>query len=163
MIVNLRTAGAVINIHVVRGVWAGIVRPNFEKFGQFSDFEVTRSWVCSLYHCMNFSWRGATTSRQIITWSLWEAINTQYLQDIASAVRTYIIPDELILNADQTPSKYVNATMWMWQTTNATLAEQGTAHISVRGRVNKRAITVTVIQCLSGKMLAFQIIYIGKT
>ena len=34
MIVNLRTAGAVINIHVICGVLAGIVRPNLEKFGQ---------------------------------------------------------------------------------------------------------------------------------
>ena len=41
MIVNLRTAGAVINTHVVSGVLAGIVKSNLEKFGQFSDFEVT--------------------------------------------------------------------------------------------------------------------------
>ena len=43
MIVNLRTAGAVINIHAVRSVLAGIVRLNLKKCGQFSDFEVTRS------------------------------------------------------------------------------------------------------------------------
>ena len=66
MIVNLRTAGAVKNIHVVRGVLAGIVRSNLEKLGQFSDFEVTRSLVCSLYHRMNFSRIAATTSRPII-------------------------------------------------------------------------------------------------
>ena len=33
MTVNLRTAGAVINTHVVCGVSAGIVRSNLEKFG----------------------------------------------------------------------------------------------------------------------------------
>ena len=54
MIVNLRTAGAIINIHVVRGVLAGILRSNLDKFGQFSDFEVIRSWVRSVYHRMNF-------------------------------------------------------------------------------------------------------------
>ena len=95
-------------------------------------------------------------SRSIITRSSWEEINTQYLHDIASVVRTYNIPDEMILNADQTPSKYV-------PTTNVTMAEQGTAHIPVRGGGDKRAITVTVIQKLSGKMLPFQIIYTGKT
>ena len=105
---------------------------------------------------MNFSRRAAATSRPSIIQSLWEEINTQYLHDIASAVRTYNIPDELILNADQTPSKYVPST-------NVTLAEQGTAHLPVRGRNGKRAITVTVIQSLSGKMLPFQIIYTGKT
>ena len=86
MIEILRTAGTVINIHVVRGVLAGIVRSNLENFGQFSDFEVTKSWVCSLYHRMNFSRGAATTSRSVITRSLWEEINTQYLHDIVSVV-----------------------------------------------------------------------------
>ena len=67
MIINLRTAGAVINIHVVRGVLAGNVRSNLEIFGQFPDFEMTGSWVHSLYHCINFYRRAATTSRPIIT------------------------------------------------------------------------------------------------
>ena len=44
MIINLRTAGAEITIHVLRGVLAGIIRSNLERFGQFSDFEVTRSF-----------------------------------------------------------------------------------------------------------------------
>ena len=92
MIANLRTAGAIINIHVVRGVLAGIVRSNLDKFGQFSDFEVIRSCVRSVYHRMNFSRRAATTSRPIIIRSLWKVIHTQYLHDTASAVRTYNIP-----------------------------------------------------------------------
>ena len=82
MIVNLRTAEAVINIHVVHAVLAGILRSNLAKFGQFLDFEVTRSSIRSLYHRMNFSQRAATTSRPIFTLSLWEEINTQYLHDI---------------------------------------------------------------------------------
>ena len=57
------------------------------------------------------------------------------------------------MNADQTPSKSV-------PTINVTLAEQGTAHIPVRGGHDECAIlAVTVIQSLSGKMLHFQIIY----
>ena len=78
------------------------------------------------------------------------------MHNIASAVRSYNIPVELILNADQTPSKCV-------PTTNVTMAEQGVAHMPVRGGDDKRAIAVTVIQSLSGKMLLFQIIYTGKT
>ena len=156
MTVNFRASGANINIHVVRGVLAGIVRSNLEKFGTFSDFEVTRSWIRSLYHRRDFSRRAATTSRPITTQSLWEEIYTQYLHNIASAVRTYSIPDVLILKTDQTPSKYVT-------TTNVAMAEQETAHIPVRGGADERATTVTVIQSLSGKMLPFQIIYTGKT
>ena len=39
MIVTLRTAGVVINIHVECGVLAGIARSNLEKFRQFSDLK----------------------------------------------------------------------------------------------------------------------------
>ena len=48
-------------------------------------------------------------------------------------------------------------------TNNVTMAEQGTAHIPVRGRDDKRTITVIVIQIFSGKMLPFQNTYTGKT
>ena len=75
---------------------------------------------------MNCSRKAASTSRPMIIWSLWEKANTQYLHDIASAVWTFSILDVLILNADQTPSKYVPIT-------NVTMPEQGTAHMPVRG------------------------------
>ena len=78
------------------------------------------------------------------------------MHDTASAVRTYNISDELILNAEQKLSKHVS-------TTNLTMAEQGTAHIPVRGGYGKCALTVTVTQNLSCKMLPFQIIFTGKT
>ena len=85
----------------------------------------SRSWVRSVYQRMKFSQRTATTSRPTVTRSLWEEIKTQYLHDLATAVRTYKIPDELVLNADQAPSKYVSAS-------NVTMAEQGGKHISMQ-------------------------------
>ena len=48
-------------------------------------------------------------------------------------------------------------------TTNMTMAEQGTAHIPVGRGDDTRAITVTVIPSLKGKILPSQIIYTGKT
>ena len=72
MLITLRTAGAGINIHVVTGVQNGLVRANPEMFGKYVDFQVTRSWVRSLYRRTKFSRRAVTTSRPIITRSLWE-------------------------------------------------------------------------------------------
>ena len=43
------------------------------------------------------------------------------------------------------------------------MTEQGTAYIPVGGGDDKSAMTVVVIQSLSGKMLPFQIIFTGKT
>ena len=56
---------------------------------------------------MNMSQRMVTTSRPIVTSSLWEEVRTQFHNDIASPMLKYNIPDELILNNDQTPSKSV--------------------------------------------------------
>ena len=43
MLVNLRTAGAGINIHVVSGVLNGLICTNPDRFGKYMDFKVMRS------------------------------------------------------------------------------------------------------------------------
>lgn len=156
MIVNLRAAGAEINIHVVKGVLAGLIRSNTVKYGQFLEFPVTRSWVRSLYQRMKFSRRMTTTSRPMITRSVYEEIKEQFLHEISTKVREHNIPDELIFNADQTPSKYV-------ATGKVTMAGTNSKHVAIKGGNDKRQITLTVIESLSGEMLPFQIIYKGKT
>lgn len=156
MLVNLRNGGVSINSSVVKGVLAGLVRSDMLKFGQFSDFPVNRSWVRSLYQRMQFSRRCSTTSRPIITRSVWEETRDQFLHEIASKVSEHDIPDELIFNSDQTPSKYV-------ATSKITMAQKNTKHVAIKGGSDKRGITLTVAQSLKGEILPFQIIYTGKT
>ena len=73
-----------------------------------------------------------------------------------SAIVEDEIPDELILNVDQTPSKFV-------PTDNVTMAEKSSKHVSRKGGNDKRGITVTLTETLSGQILPFQLIYTGKT
>ena len=56
---------------------------------------------------MKFSRRAATTSRPVITLSLWIEATSQFLHDISDKVTLYNFPDEFIISADQTPLKYV--------------------------------------------------------
>lgn len=156
MLTSLRLAGAGINIHVVRGVLNGLVRANPIKYGKYVEFTVTRSWTRSLYQRMKFSRRAVTTSRPIITRSLWTEVRLQYLFEIIDKALKYHIPDELIINVDQTPSKFV-------ATDNVTMAAKGEKHISRAGATDKRAITVTLSETLDGHILPFQLIYTGKT
>ena len=44
-LVNLQTASAGINIHVVSGVLNGLIGANPERFGKYIYFKVTRSWL----------------------------------------------------------------------------------------------------------------------
>ena len=156
MLTSLRLAGAGINIHVVRGVLNGLVRANPIEYGRYAEFNVSRSWTRSLYQRMNFSRRAVTTSRLIITRSLWTEVRSQYLFETIDKALTYDIPDELIINVDQTPSKFV-------ATDNVTMAAKGEKHISRAGASDKRAITVTLAETSDGEILPFQLIYTGKT
>ena len=89
---------------------------------------------------MNFSRRTATTSRPIITRSIWE---DRFLHAIVSACIESNIPDELIINVDQTPSKYV-------ATDKITMAEKNSEHVSIKGSSDKRQITATFAETLAG-------------
>ena len=66
---------------------------------------------------MNFVGKTVTTSRPVVTEALWIEIWTLFLRNICTLVQTYNIPNELIINVDQTPSKYM-------PTSNVTMAEK---------------------------------------
>ena len=56
---------------------------------------------------MNFSRRMIMTSRPTVTCSLWNEACFLFLLEILPAVSDHAIPNELIINVDQTPSKFV--------------------------------------------------------
>jgi len=65
----------------------------------------------------------------IISKATWLEVHATFLHDIASAIVKDEIPDEPILNVDQTPSKFV-------PTDNVTMAEKSSKHIQKRkGRI----------------------------
>ena len=140
--------------HVIHGVLMGLIKSDLSKYGSCLDFNVTRGWINYLYKRMNMVRRMVTTSRPRITRSIWEETRFIFLEEIAQAVSC---PDELIINVDQTPSKFV-------PTDNVTMAVRGTKHIPRTDGNDKRGITtVTLSETLNGVMLPFQLIYKGKT
>ena len=118
MLTSLRLAGAGINIHFGRGVLNGLVRANPIEYRRYAEFNVSRPWTRSLYQRMKFSRRAVTTSRPIITRSLWTGVRSQCLFETIDKALTYDITDELIINVDQTQSKFV-------ATDNASMAAKG--------------------------------------
>ena len=69
MLVNLRTTVAGIKIRVLSGVLNCLIRTNPENLDMY--FKVRRPWVQSVYQIKKFSLRAVTTSRPVITRSLW--------------------------------------------------------------------------------------------
>ena len=154
-IICLREAGANINRHVIHGVLMGLIKSDLSTYGSCLDFNVTRGWISYLYKRMNMTRRMVTTSRPKITRTIWEDTHFIFLKEIAHAVSWHDIPDELIINVDQTLSKFVP--------TDVTMVVRGTKHIPRTGGNDKRGITVTLSETLNGVMLPFQLIYKGKT
>ena len=75
---------------------------------------------------MKFSHREVTTSRSINTKSLWVEVRPKFFHEITQKVLQCNIPNELTINADQTPFKCV-------ATENITVAAQAEKHVSRRG------------------------------
>ena len=84
------------------------------------------------------------------------SVETTYLHSIVSIMENNKMPKSVVINLDQTPSKYVPGC-------NKTLAPKGIKSVSVAGSTDKRTITATFTITMNGKFLPMQIIYGGKT
>ena len=78
------------------------------------------------------------------------------MHKIVQKVEKHNIPHSSIINADQTPQKYVPVG-------RSTLAEKNVKDVPISGSADKRSITVTFAETLDGSFLPFQLIYKGKT
>ena len=75
---------------------------------------------------------------------------------IVERIEANQIPDSLVLNFDQTPSKYVLVS-------TATLAKRNSKQVSIKGLDDKRSSTANFTITQDGKFLGMHVIYGGKT
>ena len=78
-----------------------------------------------------------------------------YLHNTVTLVEEHNIPQNLILNLDQTPLKYVPVA-------HNTMAKKGVKSVAIAGSADKRRITGTFVITLNGHFLPLQLIYGGK-
>lgn len=114
------------------------------------------SWAQSLLRRMKFVRRLGTTGKVPISEDLQKELELTYLYGIVSKIEKNNIPHSLVLNLDQTPSKYV-------PTSNKTMAPKGSKTVPIKDSTDKRSITATFTITLEGQFLPIQIIYAGKT
>ena len=114
------------------------------------------SWSKSLFKRMGFKRRLATTGKVSISPELHQEIQEAYLYSLVKKIEENDIPASLVLNLDQTPSKFVPGF-------NKALAKKGSKTVSIAGSADKRMITATFVITLSGDFLPIELIYGGKT
>ena len=59
----LRLKGGVVNIYVVRAAALALIQSNPAQMQYFANFDMSRSWVQSVYRRMGYSKRLGTTGR----------------------------------------------------------------------------------------------------
>ena len=79
-------------------------------------------------------------------------IELDFRHKIVQKIEKHTILHSLIINADQTPSKYVPVG-------RSTLAEKNVKDVTISGSADKRSITATFASALDGSFLPFQLIY----
>ena len=110
----------------------------------------------SVLQRMNYTRRKGTTSKVALPDGIRKENELLLHHQIVEKVERYDIPDSLILNFDQTPSKYVPVA-------STTLAKRNSKQVCIKGSDDKRSITATFTITMDGKFLGLQLIYGGKT
>ena len=113
-------------------------------------------WAKSLCQRMGFTRRMKTTGKVEIPEGAKQEVELLYLHNIVTLVEEHNIPQNLILNLDQTSLKYVPAS-------HNTMAKKGVKSVAIAGSADKRSITGTFVITLNGDFLPLQLIYGGKT
>ena len=118
--------------------------------------EVTETWAQSLLKHMGFVRRAKTPAKVEVPDGARKEIEYQFLHQVVSLIERHNIPDELVINFDQTPTKLVPVG-------RMTMAKRNSTDLVLAGAADKRSITATFAVTLSGKFLPMQLIYGGKS
>ena len=113
-------------------------------------------WAQSLFRRIGFRRRQATTSKLEIPEGALKGIKMLFHHDVVTKVAKFNIPDSLIINLEQTPTKYVPVG-------RTTLAKKNSQTVTIKGSTDKRTITTTFAMSIRGDFLPMQLIYGGKT
>lgn len=151
----VRARGGVVSFTIAESVVIALIKRHPEY--NLGHIKVTgSSFAQSILRRMKFVRRFGTTGKVQISEDLRQELSKSYLYGIVSKIEKHKIPHSMVLNLDQTPSKYV-------PTSNKTMAKQGSKTVPIKGSTDKRSITATFTITLEGHFLPIQLIYAGKT
>ena len=85
-----------------------------------------------------------------------QEIKAAYNKRVQDAMTKHQIPENLVMNLDQTGCHLVPGGQW-------TMDEQGVNQVTICGMDDKRQITVLLTVTMAGQLLAPQVIYTGTT
>ena len=152
-ILAARNRGNVISRNIAVSA-AKVIMERYPRYIGSVDIESSH-WAQS-FRRMGFRRRQATTSKLEIPEGALKEIKMLFHHDIVTKVAKFNIPDSLIINLDQRPTKYLPVG-------HTTLAKKNSKTVTIKGSTDKRTITATFAISIRGDFLRMQLIYGGKT
>ena len=153
----IREGGGVINTAIVIAVATGMLQKRDPASLASNGGHITlkKSWAKYFLHTMNYVKQKSTTKAGIAVRNF-DKIKDQFLLDIKGVKMMEDIPDELVVNWDQTGIKYVPVSQW-------TMERKGAKRVEVHGVDDKRQITAVFGGSLTGDFLPVLLVYEGTT
>lgn len=156
-ITKLRQNGGVVNRTIVLSAGTGMVEHHdkrlLRKYG--GTIELKKDWAQSFMTRAGLVKRKATKAARKVPDDFADQ-KVNFLESIRKARTDDSIPDDLVVNWDQTGVRLVPSSDW-------TMADCGSKQVEVRGLGDKREITVLLAITMSGVLLPPQVLYTGKT
>ena len=145
--------GGVINTAIVIAAATGMLQKRDPASLASNGGHITlkKSWAKYFLQTMNYVKRKSTTKAGIAVRNF-DKIKDQFLLDIKGVKMMEDIPDELVVNWDQTGIKYVPVSQW-------TMEQKGAKRVEVHGVDDKRQITAVFGGSLTGDFLPVLLVY----
>ena len=136
-----------------QGIVSTVDRKSLAKHG--GHITITNDWGRSLLRRMNFVKSKGTKDVKRLPDDFQE-IKAAYNKRVQDAMTKHQIPENLVMNLDQTGCNLVPGGQW-------TMDEQGVNQVTICGMDGKRQITVLLTVTMAAQLLAPQVIYTGTT
>lgn len=153
----MRECGGIVNRSILLATATGIVshhdRSLLAEHG--GPIELGRGWANSMMARMGFVKRKGTKAAKHLPDNFQE-LKDDFLERITSKVSEHKIPPEMIVNIDQTGISIVPVSDW-------TMELEGSRQVPITGLDDKRQITAVMGVASTGRLIAPQLIYQGKS
>ena len=152
-----RVAGGVVNTAIVMAAAVGIASSSdvMKLKSHGGHIDITKSWAKSLLSRMGYTKRKCSNAGKIASANFAE-IKRNFLADIQAQVLLNNIPNELIINWDQTGLPLVPTGEW-------TMHRTGDKIVPIAKSDDKRQITAVLAASIAGEYLSPQLLFQGKT
>ena len=157
VITDVRDVGGVVNTITTQAIITGVLKSESPMLLRENGgpIDVHQMYAWRFLDDMGWTKRAVNGDKGSLPGD-WESKKEKFINDVKTLIQEHNIPDDLVVNFDQTGVKLV-------PTSDYTFAPKGTHDVSATGSNDKREITAVVAGTKSGLKLPPQLIYSGKT